>query len=46
MDISGLPYMLLQIAVNTVHTNDRGLIIQKNKNKKSLFIPRTNRMHQ
>lgn len=29
MEISGLPYMLEQIMMNTVHTNDKGLIIPK-----------------
>lgn len=27
--ISSLPYMLGQIVMNTVHTNDKGLIIPK-----------------
>lgn len=41
--ISRLPYMLGQIVMNIMHTNDKGLIIQKNWN--SVFIPKANREH-
>lgn len=37
MDISGLPYMLGQIVMNTVHTNGKGLIIPKKNEIPCLF---------